>query len=160
MLVGLLGLPATPGCAVDYALKAVDSLPRAASEAARRRSVSAWAGQYVFSECAPVGSPPACWTYDVVLGEGGMASVKADGPQLAIHAMARPTVDDGFLLLPFEYYLDGAPDRPFFHLPFHKEEGFGSGELLARMGQDRAGRICLVFAAIRSPLHTRAVCAQ
>jgi hypothetical protein len=146
------------GCVVDQTLKAVDSVPRAVSEASRKSSVSPWRGRYVFSECRP-NAPDACWTYEIVVDSEGTATVRADGAELAIHVMSKPEVEDGALRLPFTYYLDGNPDDAFFHSPFGQRKGFGAGALLATIGRNREGRQCLLLAALRSPLGSRIVCA-
>jgi hypothetical protein len=153
MLVG------TPACAVDYALKSVDSVPRAISEASRTRAASKWAGRYVFTECAP-DAQTTCFTYDVDVGSDGNATVRADGTGLAVHVRSKPEVDDGALVLPFASYIDGAPDRPFLHLPGAEQEGFEAGDVLGVLQYDRSGRPCLVFRALRSPMRSRAVCVQ
>jgi hypothetical protein len=154
VLVSALALSA---CVVDQAIKAVDSVPRAVSEASRTHAVSPWAGRYLFSECRPT-APDACWTYDVVVDSSGTATVRADGAGFAVHVTSKPEVEQGSLTLPFEYYIDGNPDDAFFHAPFVKRKGFDAGELLATIVHGRDGRRCLVFAALRSPLGSRAVC--
>jgi len=141
------------GCVVDNAIKVVDSAPRAVSEAARSHAVAPWSGRYVFSECA---QPQVCWTYDIVIDQS-MATVRADGPNLAIHVNARPTVEDNMLQLPFESYIDGKPDRSL-HLPFQHPEGFQGGALLARIGRNNIGRWCLLFGALQSPMRSRFIC--
>jgi hypothetical protein len=141
---------------VDTAIKAVDAVPRAISENSRKNAVAHWTGRYVFSECRP-DAPEACWKYDVVLDASGDANVLADGPNLAVHVVAKPEVDDGALQLPFHHYIDGNPDEGI-HLPFQKHKGFPAGELLAVIRRLADGRSCLVFAALRSPAGSRGVC--
>jgi hypothetical protein len=138
------------GCIVDVPFKLAD----AASEASRRHGVSPWTGHYVFSECRP-DATDACWTYDVFVDSEGDAAVRADGPDLAIHVVSKPEVEDGALRLPFHHYIDGNPDDDVIHLPFQKRSGFPAGELLGAIGPDRR---CLAFAALRSPLASRRVC--
>ena len=70
---------------------------------------------------------------------------------------SRPEVEDGFLLVKFDSYIDGNPDPPFH--PF-SHEGYDSGALLATIGHDRAGHWCLVFKELQSPLRSRVVCGQ
>jgi hypothetical protein len=154
VLATVLGLT---GCVVDTALKAVDSVPRAVSEASRKRAVSPWAGRYLFLECSP-SSAAVCWSYEVVLDSSGTATVRADGADLAIHVTSKPEAEGASLRLPFAYYNDGNPDDAFFHSPFERRKGFSAGELLATIGRDRTGRACLVFGALRSPLGSRVVC--
>jgi hypothetical protein len=155
VLISMLGIA---GCLVDNALKAVDSVPRAISESSRRKAVAPWVGRYRFLECAPT-APDACWSYDVAIDSSGTATVRADGPDLAIHVVSKPESEDGTLRLPFAYYIDGNPDDGYIHAPFEKRRGFPAGELLATMGRARDGRTCLVFAALRSSLRSRMVCA-
>jgi hypothetical protein len=150
---------ANVGCPVDVALKTADSVPRAVSEASRKHDVAPWAGRYYFTECAPNAPQPTCWVYDVVVDSDGMATVRADGPQVSTHVRSEPEVDDGFLLLKFQSYIDGNPDPPV-HLPFSGREGFNAGALLATIGHDRAGHWCLVFKELQSPLRSRVVCGQ
>jgi hypothetical protein len=146
------------GCVVDAAFKVADGVPRAVGEAHRKRVVAPWAGRYFFAECRP-DAPEMCWTYDVIVDSSGMATVRADGADLAIHVTSKPEVEQGALSLEFDYYIDGNPDRAFFHAPFVKREGFGAGERLATLGIARDGRRCLVFASLRSPLGSRWLCA-
>jgi hypothetical protein len=156
VIVILLG---TPGCPVDVALKAVDSVPRAVSEASRMRESSKWAGRYAFSECAP-DATQRCWTYVVDVGRDGNATVRADGEGLAVHVRSKPEVDEGALLLPFDSYIDGAPDRPLLHLPGAEKIGFEAGDLLGGVKHDRSGRPCLVLRELRSPIGSRVLCVQ
>jgi hypothetical protein len=142
------------GCAVDYAIKAADSVPRAISESSRASSVASWTGRYVFSECA---SQQVCWSYEIVVDGSGDATVRADGADLAIHVNAKPEVDGAALRLPFDSYIDGNPE-PTVHLPFSKPKGFRRGEVLGRIGRSATGGWCLAFAGLRSPRATKILC--
>lgn len=152
------------GCLVgckDVVHGAVDDVPRSIRNASRARAASAWAGTYVFSECAPSPPPAPCWAYEVVVTSSGTATLKADGGDMATHVNATPRVmENETLRLAFESYIDGGPGPTFFQLGPINKQGFDKGEVLATMGRDRAGRMCLAFGALASKLATKMACAS
>jgi hypothetical protein len=150
----------TQACVVDQAIKAADAAPRAVSEASRKQGLAPYTGRYVFTECKP-DAPSTCWTYDIELDSSGNATVRADGPELAVHVTSDAEArDGGAIKLPFGHYIDGNPDDSVVHLPFEHREGFHGYELLGTLGHDREGHRCFIFAALRSPLGSRFVCAK
>jgi hypothetical protein len=160
VLLGFSFTVGASGCVVDQALKVGDAVPRAISEASRKQGLAPYAGRYTFSECR-ADAPTTCFTYDIDLdSSSGTATIRADGPDLAIHVLSDAEAEEGGVIkLPFRQYIDGNPDDSFFHLPFEDRPGFHGYEMLGKLGHDRDGHRCLVFEALKSPLGSRWVCA-